>query len=266
MCRESPYPLSHALEALPRPYGKKRPPKTVLKLRLGHIKHQDEEESFRELYRSRVRELLDNCPKSWRDTTPGRQPTVFRGYLEAYVRGDALGSQNEAYIRKAVDFYCACLQRADEIVEAVGLKRPAGAKSCELWDEDFTPRQRAAWEADEGAAEAFLAAGKRLCPKLCCFRTQERPYFSKPLQYVTMCVWETTRGNDPYREDILMQVEEAESQILRRCLLRDHERWYPTCGCLDGGGIEELRAFFHDNKRGGHRIVPRAPPPYGVYG
>ncbi|KUI53022.1 hypothetical protein VP1G_00535 [Cytospora mali] len=267
MCRESAYPLSHALEDLPKPYGKKRPPRTCLKLRLGRSRHaKDEEQGFRALYQSRARELLEHCPKSWRDnttTTPGRQPTVFRGYLEAYGRDEPLGPENEAYIRKAVDSYCACLQRADEVVAAVGLRRPAGAKNCELWEEAFTPAQKEAWGACAGADAAFLEIGARLCPKLCSFRMQDRPYFSKPLQYVTMCIWETTGDNAAYREDIVLQVEEAESRILMRCLLKDHRKWYPTCECLDGGEVEEFRAFFYDNKRGSHRIVPRVfPPPY----
>ncbi|ROW03315.1 hypothetical protein VSDG_01372 [Cytospora chrysosperma] len=288
MCRESSYPLSHALEDLPPPYGKKRPPKRktcLLKLPalLGHRADtkdkddDDEEQIFRELYQSRARELLEHCPKSWRDTTPERQPSVFRGYLEAYARGGgggggggggralALGPENEAYIRKAIDSYCACLQRADEIVAAAGLRRPAGARSCELWDEAFTPGQRAAWDAS--AAAAFLDMGRRLGPRLCCLRMQDRPHFSKPLQYVTMCVWETAGHNAAHREDMLMQLEEAEGRVLRRCLLADHERWYPACGCLDGGGVEAFRAFYHDNRRGSHAVVPRAPPPpYGADG
>lgn len=151
MCRESSYPLSHALEDLPHPYGRKRPPKKNSLLRLprlglGTTKQQDqdddEEQAFRELYQSRARELLEHRPKSWRDTTPSRQPSVFRGYLDAYARGSSsgrnetfyLGPENEAYIRRAIDSYCACLQRADEIVAAVGLRRPAGARtvSCLL--------------------------------------------------------------------------------------------------------------------------------------
>lgn len=295
MGRESSYPLSHALEDLPLPYGKKRPTKKKCLLKLPRLglgttrskDDDDEEQAFREIYQSRARELLEHCPKSWRDTTPARQPSVFRGYLDAYAaRGSSgggggggggggaknkeacyLGPENEAYIRRAIDSYCACLQRADEIVAAAGLRRPAGARGCELWDETFTPGQRAAWGGAAEAEEAFLGMGRRLSPRLCCLRMQDRPYFSKPLQYVTMCIWETAGANAAYREDMLMQVEEAEGRILRRCLLGDHERWYPACGCLDGGEVEAFKAFYFDNARGDHEVVSRAPPPpYGADG
>lgn len=90
----------------------------------------------------------------------------------------------------------------------------------------------------------------------------DRPYFSKPLQYVTMCIWETAGGNAAHREDMLMQVEEAEGRILRRCLLEEHERWYPACGCLDGGDAAAFRGFYYENRRGSHSsVVRRAPPP-----
>lgn len=219
--------LSHKLETYAQPYGAQRPLSTRIRVLFG-LYPGGKEKSYSLLYQQRLTAILAVCPQSFR--AANNNPTPTRIDLEAYARNQPLRHLDEAAVRRAIDAYCFQFYLTDALVHRASIPppinpasfhRPArgGARAgCELWIQ-ATP-------ATVETAPPFLRAGYGLVYReiiarldngaLACLEmngTEVSRELTKPLHYLALCVWRSSRFDPHHRDHFVELLKQADREF-----------------------------------------------------
>ncbi|KAI0841626.1 hypothetical protein F5Y06DRAFT_259937 [Hypoxylon sp. FL0890] len=139
---------------------------------------------------------------------PYPDASVVKAYLEAFARGESLGTKNQHYVFAALDEFQRVMQYMDFLVDQAGLQHANGATDCSSWNPEPT-KQHWGIHADTELSQLRHKLVTEVVNSWCYITP--RPHL--PFCYLAACVHETSLG-DTHTEDLLYMIDLLDKQFL----------------------------------------------------